>query len=59
MAVHPFAGGAPLTPAPPATYRTRRCRDAWFDTLFPLYAAKWHPAIAAIEAHLGAERRCR
>lgn len=34
--------------------------NAWYDVLYPLYLRYgWHPACAAIEAHLGAQRRTR
>jgi hypothetical protein len=41
------------------TARYRDCIDRWFNELYPLYRTRWHPAVAAIEAHMGARRRCR
>lgn len=33
--------------------------DAWFNELYALFLLKWHPAIAAIEAHCEAKKRSK
>lgn len=62
MTPTPVSGAAlPNAAAPETLYRRRRSADLddWFHFLYPIYAARFHPAVAAIEAELGARRRIR